>query len=115
MKLPNCEQATVPREKLTEYLLSPDHPDGRDKAAFFSRVGFSIAAWQILAEALLRHAAVHEVARIADNEFGKRYVVEGPLDAPDGRTPLVRSVWFVAFGNELPRLVSAYPLRGSGQ
>jgi hypothetical protein len=31
MKLPNAERARVDREKITDYLLSPVHPDGSSK------------------------------------------------------------------------------------
>ncbi|CAO3434023.1 DUF6883 domain-containing protein [Azospirillum endophyticum] len=30
-----------------------------------------------------------------------------------GRAPLIRSVWFVAAGEDVPRLVTAYPEQGS--
>ncbi|WP_375338992.1 DUF6883 domain-containing protein [Ancylothrix sp. D3o] len=33
------------------------------------------------------------------------------LPAPDGRSPPVRSVWFIDTGAENPRLVTAYPLK----
>ena len=110
MKLPNYERPLVPREKIVDYLLSPIHKDGRGKAAFFSRFGFTPESWQTLAEALLRHAARHEVAKAEATPFGTRYVVEGGLETPDGRTPLVRVVWFVETGEETPRLATAYPL-----
>src|SRR2546422_989386 len=109
MKLPNYDKAIVPREKIVDYLLSPTHRDGRSKAAFFSSFGFSAEAWQTLAEALRRHAAAHEVAKIEASPFGTRYVIEGWLDAPDGRLPLVRVIWFIETGTEMPRLATAYP------
>jgi hypothetical protein len=84
----------VPREKIVEYLSSLAHRDGRNKALFF--FGFSVDAWQTLANVLLRHAAEHEVAKIEASQFGARYIVEGELHAPDGRTTLVRVVWFKA-------------------
>jgi hypothetical protein len=43
--------------------------------------------------------------------FGTRYTIEGRLTAPDGRTPLVRVVWFVGRGEDGPLLVTAYPIR----
>jgi len=109
MKLPNCDKATAPREKIVDYLLSPTHRDGKSKAAFFARFGFSAEAWQTLAEALIRHATEHEVARAEDSPFGTRYVIEGDLHAPDGRAPLVRVIWFVDTGADIPRFVTAYP------
>ncbi len=109
MKLPNYDKAIVPREKIVAYLLSHAHRDGRSKAAFFTQFGFSADVWQTLAEALFRHATEHEVAKIETSPFGKRYVIEGELHAPDGRAPLVRAVWFVGDGANVPRLVTAYP------
>ena len=41
MMLPNYEQAIAPQRKITEYLLSFTHRDGRGKAAFFAHFGFS--------------------------------------------------------------------------
>ena len=63
MKLPNHESAILPREKIRDYLLSTTHPDGRHKAAFFLRFGFNRDSWQTLGEALLRHAALHDVVK----------------------------------------------------
>jgi hypothetical protein len=109
MKLPNFEKAIIPREKITDYLLSPSHRDGRGKAAFFARFGFTAHLWQILAVALLQHAATHEVTKMEASSFGTRYVIEGNLETPDGRAPSVRVVWFIDIGEEIPRLVTAYP------
>jgi len=51
---------------------------------FFLRFGFTVAEWQRLAEALLRHARENEVAAMEQTAHGHRYVVDGPLTAPDG-------------------------------
>lgn len=110
MKLPNYDKAIVPREKIVDYLLSHAHRDGRSKAAFFTQFGFSADVWQTLVESLLRHAAEHEVAKVETSPFGTRYVIEGDLRTPDGRTPLVRVVWFVDDGADTPRLATAYPV-----
>jgi len=111
VNLPNHQNAVVPEEKITGYLLCATHRDGRHKAAFFTHFGFSPESWQELAAALLRHAADHELAGTEDSPFGKRYVVEGIMNTPVGRTPLLRSVWFIETGAETPRFVTAYPLR----
>ena len=111
VKLPNYGQAIVPRAKIADYLLSFSHADGRGKAQFFSRYGYSIEAWELLAEALLRHAADHELARIESSPFGTRYVIEGIISTLDGRAPFMRTVWFIATDEDIPRFVTAYPLR----
>lgn len=100
----------MPQAKLTEYLLSPAHRDGWHKAAFFTRFGLSMAAWQELATTLRQHALDHEVTKEEDSLFGKQYVVEGIIQAPDGRTPMLRTVWFIERGTDTPRFVTAYPL-----
>jgi hypothetical protein len=115
MRLPNAGQATVPERKITAYLLSFSHRDGRAKAAFFVRFGFTADAWDTLAGALRRHAEDNDVAEIEQTLFGVSYTVEGPLTTPDERTPWVRVVWFVPTGEVVPRLVTAYPVKGAGR
>lgn len=111
MKLPNNQDAIIPYEKISGYLLSATHRDGRHKAAFFTRFGFSLDSWTILAESLLRHVADHDVNKIEESAFGTRYIIEGIMFAPDGRLPYVRSIWFVEKGEKLPRFVTAYLVR----
>jgi len=109
--LPNADQSIVPERKVTGYLLSETHPDGRGKARFFSGHGFALSDWQALAAALRRHAAEHLVVEAVESVFGTRYVADGILHAPDGRTPQVRVVWFIERGDEVPRLVTAFPAK----
>lgn len=110
MKLPNASNAIVEREKILGYLLDSEHLIGASKANFFSRFGFSADKWEMLADALWLHGQTHEVKRMRETGFGPRYEVEGTLAAPDGRAPLVRSVWQLDKGAVAPRLITAYPL-----
>lgn len=66
--------------------------------------------WEELDLALRRHAIETDVARIENTAEGKRYVLEGPLYCPDGRKPLIRSIWVVEWNVSAARLISAYPL-----
>ncbi len=113
MKVPNVEVAVVSEGKITGYLLSTTHRDGRHKAAFFLGFGFTANAWQTLAAALLKHAAEHGVAKVENTPFGTRYVVERTIETPYERTPSIRSVWFLETGEGVPRFVTAYPLGGA--
>lgn len=61
MKLPNAENAVVPEEKITRYLLDLEHEEGRGKAKFFIGCGYKPEQWEILKEDLLWHAAEYEV------------------------------------------------------
>lgn len=109
MKLPNAAQAIVPQRKITDYLLSLTHRDGQSNARFFLRFGFMPEQWETFAQALRQHAIEHDVQQVEPSPFGTRYVIDGPLAAPDGRTPLVRVVWFTETNETIPRLVTAYP------
>lgn len=63
---------------------------------------------------LLQHAKENDVARQETSPFGVRYVIDGALTAPDGRTPPVRAVWFIESNEDVPRFATAYPLREKG-
>jgi hypothetical protein len=113
MKLPNAENAVIDRAKIVDYLLSETHDDGRHKAAFFRSFGFLPEFWSELAESLRRHVAEQDVSKEERSPFGRRFVVEGIMHMPDGRTALVRSVWFIRTKEVNPRFVTAYPLKRS--
>jgi hypothetical protein len=110
MKLPGVQSASVPERKVTQYLLNPAHPAGGSKASFFLRFGFTVAEWRRLADALLQHAREHEVVETEQTSHGTRFVVDGPLTAPDGTRLNVRCAWYIDSGGGAPRFVSAHPL-----
>ncbi len=111
MKLPNWEKAVIAESKLVRYLLDLTSENGKAKAQFFLAFGFTIENWQIMADALKQHANDHEVTKVEERPpFGIHYVVEGTLHTPDGRDPSVRVIWIIDDGDDVPRLVSAYPL-----
>lgn len=105
MFVPNAAHAVIADSKITDYLLK--HPG---KAKFFLAFGFTLAQWQVLRDALLRHVVTHEYAKEIPLDDGVKYVVEGALQSPDGRNPQVRSVWMIDGGRRYPRLISAYAL-----
>ncbi len=111
MKLPNGEEAYVAREKITHFLLRHNHKYGQSRARFFSRFGFRIDKWQELADALLNQGTRHEVIDIIEIDIGVKYVVDGEIETPDDRNPVVRTVWMVDTGTDAPRLITAYPIR----
>lgn len=113
MKLPNLEFALVEERKVAAYLLSEENSGG--KSAFFATFGFTVAQWEALRDALLEHAAAHEVARASKTTHGAKYIIEGEMQTPVGRSPQVRSVWIIDAGEDAPRLVTAYPLEGESR
>ena len=109
MKLPNAQLATVPERKVTHYLFNPAHPAGGARRRFFCVL---VSPWPIqrLAEALIRHASENEVVEMKKTSHGRRYVVDGPLTAPDRTSLNVRTAWFINPSSAAPRFVTAHPL-----
>lgn len=61
MRLPNANLARVDREKITDYLLSREHPDNGGKADFFLALGFRQDDWVTFAAALRNLAQQSDV------------------------------------------------------
>ena len=109
MKLPNAERAVVEREKIVDYLLNAAHPDNGGKAAFFLALGFRQEEWQTLAAAFRRLAKKFDIHNSMASAHGRKYILDGRIETPSGKRPMVRTVWIVDRGVEMPRLVTAYP------
>lgn len=112
MRLPNGEHARIDESKITGYLLAEESETGRSKARFFAAFGFSVAEWKQLKLALMRHAEQQDVVHIIETGYGKKYIVEGRLETPDRRNPYVRTIWLIEQGSTIPRLITAYPVKG---
>lgn len=101
----------MPRRKIVNYLLDLSSENGKSKARFFLAFGFTIEAWELMAQALKQHASDNEVIKVEERPpFGVHYVIEGVLQTPDSRNPSVRVIWIIDDGDDTPRLLSAYPL-----
>lgn len=109
MYLPDAEHATVAPEKVTEYLLVPEHRDNKGKAAFLFRYGFTKDAWAILAVALITHGGTHPITDTRERPGGTLYEVRGDMTMPGGRVRRVLTAWFVPNEGGAPRFVTAYP------
>lgn len=71
--------------------------------------GYTLGNWQQL-EADLRQshlsADVDESRQVA---YGMRYEIRAPLQTPNGRTLIVRSIWQIDMGSDDPRLITLFP------
>ena len=108
-RLPGGEFATISRTKICDYLLSPTHPIGRFKAAFFSALGYTMNNWERLHEDLLQLARSGDAVAGEETLYGQKYEVRGTLMGPSGRPARLVSVWIVLNGETYPQLVTAYP------
>ena len=109
MKLPKGVEAVVSDAKVRDYLLSFEHPVGRSKATFFHSLGFVHSGWQALRDQLLKLASSCEAEMGERIEFGQKYVVRGIIEAPDGRTAFIKTVWIVKSDGAPPEFVTAFP------
>src|SRR5207245_11178694 len=110
VKMRNGQFAVLKQSKLCEYYLNTANGFGGSKARFFEEFGFRLDHWEVLTVTLKTHGAENEIVKMKETGFGPRYEIEGKLQAPDGRQPLVRSVWQLERGLVAPRLITAYPM-----
>jgi hypothetical protein len=75
MRLPNACLAVVDREKITEYLLNPEHPDNGGKAVFFFALEFTRDDWDRLAGALRQLTLTADITESMKTVHGKKYML----------------------------------------
>lgn len=106
--LPNAGAATIDPPKITEYLLNLSHPDGGPKAKFYIARGYILDNWTQLADDLRTHGTTHPVSTTITSVYGAKYTIEGPMTTPDGKSVVIRSVWIINKGEDVPRFVTGY-------
>src|ERR1041385_4598420 len=77
-------------------------------------LGFAPDDWATFAAALRTLAEATSVAKSMESPHGTKYVLDGRLKTPSGKSPVVRTIWIVDRGQAAPRLVTAYPHEQSG-
>lgn len=107
--LPNAEKAIIEVEKLRDYILSSTHPVGQFKAAVFRRLGYSAENWEAFEEILRALILSHDAVEMEENQYGKKFIVEGLFDGPSGQSMQIVTVWVILKGESVPRFVTAYP------
>ncbi len=107
-RLPNADRARVDPDRLRRYVLSPDHPTGRDKARVFTRVlGLGPGDATGLAEQIRSAAATAQATVGLTDAYGTRYTVDMPITGPAGQA-IIRTGWIIETGHTVPRLVTAF-------
>lgn len=110
MKLPYRKNASIPREKITKYLLSESHPVGSSKARFFRSFRFNETNIDKLAESFLKISQENNVKETRNLLYGINYVINGKMETPSGEMAMITTVWFIKTGQKRPRFVTAYPV-----
>jgi len=109
MRMPSAEHAVIDPFKIRNYLLSTEHPIGRQKAAFFATLGYRRANWREFAQLMRKHVATEHAMLMGVTQFGTKYAVVDFVTGPNKRSATIISVWIVRAGETFPRLVTAYP------
>jgi Domain of unknown function (DUF6883) len=108
VRLPGGEHVRIEERKVRSYLLSTAHPVGRFKARVFASAGFTESAIDAFVSEIRRVAAVGEVSRAEDTEFGRKYTIPGTLTGPV-KAVHVLTVWIEEPGQRTVRLVTVQP------
>jgi len=108
MKLPNADQSAIPPEKIHGYLLSPTHPTGQFKAAFFRSLGYRQVHWRQL-EKDLRSILENDATLGESTEYGQKFEIKGCITGPAGKSAWLVTAWIILAGQEIPRFITAFP------
>jgi len=109
-RVPHADRAILDIRKIEDYCLSPAHPRGRHKARVFrDALGLSRSDAQWLRESLLDGMRRGEAAEFASDGLGRRWRVDVPV-ARHGNSVVVRTVWIVRSGEQVPRFVTCWVL-----
>jgi hypothetical protein len=107
-RLPNAHKTIIDLKKVREYLLSPSHPDGRYKAAFFRNFGYDASDNSQLRNDFQKLILSHDAIQEAASSYGKKYLVQGKITGPSGETFNISTFWIILEGEEVPRFITVY-------
>lgn len=108
--LPNLEQAVIRVEKLQDYALSMEHPEGQHKATAFRDVlGIERRHADVLAE-LLRSTLPAAAAQPGkSDEYGDHWTTYHHITGLNGQSAVVTVAWiFKKERSQIPHLISCY-------
>lgn len=108
--LPNLEQAVIRIEKLRDYALNMEHPDGQHKAAVFKEVlGIERRHADVLAE-LFRSTLPSAPAQPGkSDEYGDHWTTYHHIVGLNAQSAVVTVAWiFKKEQREVPELISCY-------
>jgi hypothetical protein len=109
--LPNREIAFIQPQKITGYLLSETHEIGQSKAKLLRSFGFNDKNVELLQQELLQIAYTQTIHDIIETPHGTKYILDGKIQAPNGRFLQLRTVWIIDTGQTVPRFVTARPIK----
>jgi len=110
-RLPHSERAILDIRKLEDYCLNPSHPRGRHKARVFREVldlQRRDAIW--LRDILLDGVRSHQASQVSSDVWGTYWRCDVGIDR-QGKSAMVRTIWILRTGENMPRFVTCWALR----
>lgn len=115
MKLPNAERAVVDIEKLRDYSLNQNHPEGKHKArVFLASLGFTADHADRLRELIIKVILTTEATEQQPTSYGRRFRVDFNVQGEQGVVAMlatIRSTWIIRNDEDFPRLTSCFILK----
>jgi len=112
MKLPHADRAVVEIEKLRDYCLNPNHPQGKHKArVFVEELGLRAADAERLRKLILEAILTTEATVQPPTSYGQRYVVDFQVTWEERfvvSLVTVRSAWIIRNDEDFPRLTTCF-------
>lgn len=112
-QIPNYEKAFIDPAKIKKYILSSLHPIGRFKAALFQRMGYTEENWEQLIYDIRQYHLPLEAKPVEKTKYGQKYEINGLIRGPNGKIVMLRSIWIILKGEDIPRFITIYPEGGS--
>jgi uncharacterized protein YukE len=103
---PDFVAAELDSRKITDYVMNPDHPRGREKyRVIHSATGLDRGDAALIEEQIRDGLRAGTPVTGKSDQFGQRWTVDMPLSGPSG-TITVRTAWIVDVGSAEPRLIT---------
>ena len=117
MKLPNGENAFVDIEKLWDYSLNPNHPEGKHKArVFLEKLAIGRNDAELLRQLILDAVLTADAVEQKPTTYGRRFVVDFEVERGEGiilYKAVVRTAWIIRNDEDFPRLTTCFNPRRS--
>ena len=108
--LPYFEQAVIGIEKLEDYVLNSEHPEGKHKARVFqSTLAIERRHARVLAELLQRSLSRAPAKQAESNEYGDLWTTWHEIIGLNGQSAVVTVAWmFKKNAKQTPVFISCY-------
>jgi hypothetical protein len=108
MRLPHAGSAILDIRKLAQYCLDSMHARGRHKArGFREALGLVAVDADWLRRALLDSVLMADAVELDRDMYGRRWRVDVAVSR-HGRQSVVRTLWIVRTGEQVPRFVTCW-------